>query len=277
MGSRSFISLNMAAVMFTFVCLLSFTVTAEVLKIGGTGGDLGSMKLLGTAFEKTHPDVKVQVLPSLGSGGGVRAVLTGVIDLGLSSRPLKKKEKEAGALSTAYAKTSLVFAVSESSPVNAVTTSEVVDIYAGRRTAFNDGTPIRISLRPKNDTDTAMLLKYIKGMTEADAIARQRIGVPTAYNDQKMVDFLEQTPGAFGPTSMSIIRGEQRQLKALSLDGVMPSSTSLINGEYPLVKTYFFVTTSSTSKLVKSFMDFIYTPAATALLEDLGHQILVNK
>lgn len=44
---------------------------AETLKIGGTGGDLGTMRQLGEAFTAKHPGVTVEVLPSLGSGGGV--------------------------------------------------------------------------------------------------------------------------------------------------------------------------------------------------------------
>ncbi len=69
---------------------------AETLKIGGTGGALGTMQILGRAFEKQHAGVSVEILPSLGSGGGIKAVLAGAIDIGLSARRLKAKERDAG-------------------------------------------------------------------------------------------------------------------------------------------------------------------------------------
>ena len=46
-------------------------VVAETLKIAGTGGDLGAMRMLGDAFQALHPDIDVEVLPGLGSSGGI--------------------------------------------------------------------------------------------------------------------------------------------------------------------------------------------------------------
>ena len=60
---------------------------AEVLTIAGTGADLEAIRVLADAFEGANANVKVDVLPSLGSSGGVKAVFAGVINLGLTSRP----------------------------------------------------------------------------------------------------------------------------------------------------------------------------------------------
>lgn len=68
----------------------------DILKIGGAGSALGSMRLLADSFEKSHPGVKVQVLPSVGSPGGIKAVLDGVIGIGISGRPLAEEERKRG-------------------------------------------------------------------------------------------------------------------------------------------------------------------------------------
>ena len=62
--------------------------SAETRKIRGTGGDLGTMRQLGEAFQKRHSGVTMDVLPCLGSGG-IKAVLAGAIDIGLSALLVK--------------------------------------------------------------------------------------------------------------------------------------------------------------------------------------------
>ncbi len=70
---------------------------AEEIKIGGTGGALATMQLLGDAYSKNHPETKIIVLPSLGSSGGIKAVLAGAIQVAVSSRPIKDSETSLGA------------------------------------------------------------------------------------------------------------------------------------------------------------------------------------
>lgn len=255
-------------------CLLPFSLAAEVFRIGGTGGDLGTMRQLARAYEKTNPDATIQVLPSLGSSGGVKAVLAGAIDLGLSSRPMNKKEVAAGAVAIAYAKTPLVFTVPERNQQKNISTTDVLSIYTGQLKYFEDGSLIRLVLRPRVDADTQLLYHFIPGMEAADTEARNRHGVPTAYNDQETASFLEQTPGAFGPISMSVVRGEGRRLNILTLDGVMPNSAALIDSRYPLFKTFYFVTSRTPSDWVKAYMAFSRGPAGRAIMEQIGHQIL---
>lgn len=60
--------------------------SADTLRIGETGAALGGMEILGQAFEKQHPGTSVEVLPSLGSSGGIKALLAGAVDLSAGSR-----------------------------------------------------------------------------------------------------------------------------------------------------------------------------------------------
>ena len=66
------------------ICVLGVTAQAAEtrLRIGGTGAALGVMSRLAAAFAEQEPGVAVEVLPSLGSSGGIRALGEGAIDIG---------------------------------------------------------------------------------------------------------------------------------------------------------------------------------------------------
>lgn len=60
---------------------------STIVKVGGSGFALGIIKILAESFEKKHPDVHIRTVPSLGSAGGIKALLAGRVDIALSSRP----------------------------------------------------------------------------------------------------------------------------------------------------------------------------------------------
>lgn len=60
------------------------------------GCALGTTKLLAAAFEKSHPGVRISVLPSLGTSGSIKAVNQGAIDIGIGGRPMKEDERRLG-------------------------------------------------------------------------------------------------------------------------------------------------------------------------------------
>src|SRR5512139_4069991 len=115
---------------------------AETLKITGTGGAIGGMRLLAEAFRKAEPGVEVVIPRSIGSAGGIRAALAGKLDIGLSARPLGAEERAAGGRQTAYARTAFVFAVNPGVNRSDITLAEVMEIYTGRKKTWDNGTAL---------------------------------------------------------------------------------------------------------------------------------------
>lgn len=102
------------------------------IRIGGTGAALATLQILGDAFKKTRAPVTIVIVPSLGSGGGIKAVLAGAIDLAaVIGRPLKEAERGQGAIATGYARTPFVFATAAATKVLAITLRELPNIYSG--------------------------------------------------------------------------------------------------------------------------------------------------
>jgi phosphate transport system substrate-binding protein len=246
---------------------------AAEIKIGGTGAALGSMQLLAAEFSATNPDIRVTTVPSLGSGGSIKAVLAGAIGLAVTSRAMNEGERKLGAVEMEYARTPLVFAVSTKSRVNAISSGELADIYAGKMVSWADGSPVRIVLRPASDIDTEMVQNISPTIRLGLAAAETRPGVQFSVNDQDAANDLERIPGAIGPSSLALILSERRALRALKLDGREPTPMSAASGAYPYYKRLFFVTGAKPSVAVERFIAFVHSPAGRKILTSNGQWI----
>lgn len=249
------------------------TVRAQDIKIGGTGAALGTMQLLAQAYAKTRTDARITVLPSMGSGGGIKAVLAGAIQIAVSSRPLSEAESKGGAVAIEYGRTPFVFATAAANKVTGITTQQLADFYSGKVDEWPDGSKLRLVLRPIGDSDSETIKAMSPAMREAKSAAEQRKGMVFTVTDQETATAIEKVSGAVGPTTMALLVSEKRALKALTLDGVVPSSQSLANGSYPLSKQLLIVTGPKTPPEAQAFVSFVQAGAGREILRQTGHWV----
>jgi len=223
---------------------------AESIRISGTGGAIGTMRILGEAFRKTNPGIRVNILPVMGSSGSVKAVL-------------------AGAGETRYARTPFVFGANGTLKMTGLTLGGLVEIYAGKRD-WESGKRIRLVLRPPEDSDIPVLKGMSPGMSAAVDIAMRRKGMIRATTDHDVADAIENVPGAFGGTTLSLVLSEKRALRIISLDGIAPSVRTMADRSYPYRKTFFMVTKKNPPAPVRRFIDFVRSPAGSAILAKNG-------
>jgi phosphate transport system substrate-binding protein len=255
-----------------FALLLAFCTgaAADEFKIGGAGAALGTMRLLAAEFMARYPDVQITILPSLGSGGGIKAVAAGAIGLAVAARPLDESEGKLGVIATEYARTPFVFAVSVKSTLAAITTAELIDIYTGKTTHWADGSPARVVLRLASDIDTATIKNISPEFRRAAEVAETRPGVRMAVSDQDAANDLERIPGAIGPLTLAQIVSEKRALRAVKLDGKEPAPKNAAAGVYPYYKRLFFVTGTPRAAAVERFITFVQSPAGLRILSGNG-------
>lgn len=245
----------------------------ERIRIGGTGGGLGTMKRLATVFEKENPGVVVDVLTSLGSSGGIKAVAAGAIDLAISSRPLKDKEKNFGLTIQPYAITAIAIVTGKPNTIKSISPGALANIFDGTTKTWPDGTPIRIVLRPVRDTDTKTIKQSIPELATAMDAASEIHGVATGLTDQDAADYLERIPGSLGFLGLSVIKGEGRRLSVIALDGISPSVEAIESGAYPARKTFYFSWKKSRPSAAQKFIDFVGSQTAKEILEETGHSV----
>lgn len=262
---------------FTAATLLAIaalaTAQAQEIKIAGTGAALGTWALLAQAYAKAHPQAKVTVLPSMGSGGGIKAVMAGAVQIGLSSRPLSEAEAKAGAVATEYGRTPFVFATAAANKASGVNTQHLVDFYAGKVDEWPDGTKLRLVLRPIGDSDSETIKTLSPAMREAASAAEQRKGMVVTVTDQDTANALEKVPGTVGPTTLALLLSEKRPLKALALNGVPATAQNLANGSYPLGRPMWAVTGPKTTPEAQAFAAFVRSKAGREILRQTGHWV----
>lgn len=240
--------------------------TAQTLRVGGTGTSTGMLQQVGVEFSAAT-GVKVAVVPNLGSSGSLRALEDGKLDIAVPARPLNPKEAAAGLQQVGVLRTAYVLATSYARP-HGLNGADIAKIFAAQKPTWPDGTPIRIILRPRSDTDTALLGQLFPGMAEAIEAVRGRAEVPTAATDQDNATLAERTPGSLVGTTVTQIKTEHRNLHIVPLDGVLPTFANFESGAYRYAKNLYFVVPRDSSAEVGRFMEFLRSPQGLKVLRD---------
>jgi phosphate transport system substrate-binding protein len=247
----------------------------QTLLISGTGSSISAMQLMAKGFQKKRPDITVQVLPSIGTAGGIKAVNEGKIDIGLANRPIKQEERSAKTIEAPYARTAFIFGVQYSNPTKGFTLAQIEEIYAGKRKTWPDGTPIRLVIRPLSDAFSAYLAGISPGLKSASEKSHSIPGLFIGGTDQETAVQIEKTKGSLGITSSSVVAAEKRKIKALSVDGVTPTPSNVSAGRYPYAMTLSLVYKKDKYKgAVKDFIEFVFSRDGQKILYDNGHVAL---
>jgi phosphate transport system substrate-binding protein len=241
---------------------------ADVIRMGGTGAATELLKRIGATFAADN-EAQVEVIPSLGSSGALRAATAGVLDVVASGRPLTPEESANGLRQVFAVRTPFGFVTSHRNP-GGLKAADVARLYGTANASWDDGTPVRVILRPRSESDTA-LLGNLFGLAAAIESARLRPDVPMAATDQDNADLAENVQGSLTAASLVQVKLEQRRLQFISLDGVELSLENLENGKYPYAKTMYFVLPAKKNPAAEQFIAFLRSPAGLNALRQTGN------
>ncbi len=239
---------------------------ADVVRVGGTGSAFGLLQALGDAFSAAS-GVKVVNVPSLGSTGGIRAVAENKIDISVSGRALRPDETAKGLKAAAVVRTPYFIVTSHRNP-NGLNSADLASLYSKPNATWADGSPIRIVLRPRSDTDTDVMGQLFPGMANAQEAARRRPDVPTGATDQDNADLAERISGSMAGMTGTQLKTENRRLQAIALDGVEPTFANYESGKYRYGKKLYFVVRTAGGAEIERFMAFVQSPEGLKILRE---------
>ena len=246
----------------------SDTPAASVSGTVSTDGSTSMEKVIGALSESymaANKDVTVNYNPT-GSGAGITAVQEGTCDIGLSSRALKDEEKAAGLKETVLAYDGIAIIVHPDNPVSDLSIEQIAKLYTGEITNWKDvgGSDAEVVLIGREAASgTRDGFESITG-TKDKCQYRQELtstgGVITAVS---------QNPDAIGYASLAAIKDS---VKALSVDGVTPSETTVKDGSYQVQRPFVLVTVEgkALSAAAQSFFDYATSADAADIIAKAG-------
>ncbi len=238
------------------------------LVIAGSGSNLPVTRALAIAYEADGGDAPV-VHTSIGSGGGIRALRDGAIDIALISRPLKAEERAAGLVAVPYARAPVMFAVHTSVTDRNLRSGNILGIYGGEQPMWNDGTSLVVLQREPGDSSHAVVARFVPGFQEINERAYQEQRWRVIYSDAAMDDAIATTEGGIGLVGSGSLP-DNLPIRALALDGVEPTVANVADGSYPLFKDLAFVTRGEPEGRIAELIRFALSPAGRAVIEAHG-------
>lgn len=239
----------------------------KVLVIPGTGDSQALLRTLAQLYTKNRPGITVEIPESVGSGGGIRSVVTGKNEIARIARPLTEKESTQGLNSFIFAQAPIVFAVSPGlGGVTNLSFEQIIEIYSGKIPQWDSlggGGKIYVMRREDGDSSRTVLGSRIPGFKEISTPAGAVV-----YTTPEAVQILQSSPNTIGYMPMPAITGTG--LKVLSVAGIAPSATNVRQKKYQLVVPFALVWKYPLSPLAQDFLNFLSSPAARKLMLENG-------
>lgn len=243
---------------------------AEKIVIEGSTTVLPIAQKAAEVYMNYHSDADISVRGG-GSGVGIASLIDGSCDIGDSSRPIKDSELEKGVANGRNIKAHVVAMdgiaaiVHPSNKVSALTKAQLKDIYAGKISNWsevggNDEKIVVISRDTSSGTYEAFGSLVLGG-------AKVRPDALLQASNQAVASTVARTPAAIGYVGLGFLSSS---VKAIELDGVVPSKETVLTGKYAVGRPLFMYTNGEPKGLVKEFIDFVKSSDGQKLAEEEG-------
>lgn len=237
------------------------------LVIPGTGDSQNLLRKLAQLFSRNHPGYTVEIPESIGSGGGIRSVITGKNEIARVARPLTEKESVHALSFRIFARSPIVFALSpEVAGVESLSLEQLVGIYSGKIQhweSLGGSGKIYVMNREDGDSCRTVLEQLVPGFKEIVVPAGSVI-----YSTPEAVQTLLSSPNTIGYLPLPALIGTD--LKVLKVQDLAPSAANVREKKYQLVAPLALVWKDPLSPLAQNFLDFLSSPAARKLMLENG-------
>jgi phosphate transport system substrate-binding protein len=253
--------LILALLLATGGCRVKSDSLNHVCVAGSTSVQPFAEKLAET-FIRQHPEVRIDVQGG-GSSAGIFAASQGAAELGASSRELIGAEKDLYGIAIAYDGIAVV--VHPTNPLTNILLEEIRRIFGGQMTDWKG-----LGLKPHPiDIITREEGSGTREAFEHLVMAKQEISPAALVQDSNgaVREIVAGDPYSIGYISAGLVN---EQVKALEIDGVLPTREHIKAQKYRLVRRFLLVSRRAPTGPSQAFVDFVLSPQGQHLLEAEG-------
>ena len=210
-------------------------------------------------------DVKIEV-NQIGSSAGITNAISGVSQIGMSSRDLKQEEKDSNLQELIIAYDGIVVVAHPSNPVKDLTMEQVKQIFTGEITNWKEvgGKDMEIVVVSREDGSGSRdafqeIVGYESGQLIKNAIV--------ASGNGNIKTTVAMNKHAIGFISFEYI---DESISPMAINGVAAKAENVLAGTYELSRPFLFVHKEDVPGAAKQFMEFILTPEGQKVVESAG-------
>jgi phosphate transport system substrate-binding protein len=279
-GILILVSLGLAALLYFTDRSGKAAATTGSVQVTGSESMRPVVTACAESFMARNPKADV-IVRGGGSGDGIAALLHGLVDIGMTSRDLSKRERDY-ALSKGIevaqfplALDGIAIVVNRSNPVVELSLMQIRSVFAGKvrnwRELQGEDREIRIFGRSAGSGTATLFAERVVG----DAPNAESVeSLPT---NEAIVAQVAAQPAAIGYTGFGALTGARDRINAVSIRDDQQSSAAaatpetIRSGRYPLARTLSFVTAREASSTTRAFLDFCLGASGQALVQRAGY------
>jgi len=253
--------------------------SGEAAEVTGTVVTAGSTSVqplseeLAAAFMDANPGITVEVQGG-GSGQGIKSIAEKIADIGALSRNVKDEEKASVAEEYVIAKDGVAVVVNPECTVEDLSIEQIKMIYTGEITNWKEvggeDAPIVVVSREEGSGTRGAFTEITKVMSKNEAgeeVDNTTKDALVQGSTGAVMQTVATTPNTIGYVSLGSLSDT---VKAVKVEGVAPSSETVLSGEYKISRPFNYVTGSEVSEAAQLYLDFVMSEEGQAIVEENG-------
>jgi phosphate transport system substrate-binding protein len=253
------------------VAFLPATVLSAELIVPGAGSPEAILRALATTFNQTQSTHRVTIPPSSRSVGALRAIRKKESPLARMGRPLKQNEIDEGLHCMPFASDAVVFITGAGVNVKNLSESQLAAIFSGKVSNWREvggiSEPIRVVVRQLEESSLELIKKALPLFRALEFSAMAK----TAHTDNQTINLLDRFDYSIGWGTFTNLALASNTLNAVQLNGIVPSSTTVAGGQYPIKTTACLLYKHPIKDpAALAFVDFIFSSAGRDIIQKSG-------